>query len=711
MRKNVDPGSTKKDTKNPPPIIFETFSRGTIQDPPADEISDALADSLNVTTFPRYYEGRTGCKLYTRARPPVISGRTGYSAHKNGTHIISDSGSIFSQDDVGNFFCWGSVYELITEYVSAQEVVGDNSTYRDTVEGNLTGSPNVFDFHKSLRQWMFLFGRQICTAEPTIPTINEILVISRDRPFSSRSDYSEYQDKAIIFNGGGMFKVHAGDTYPIAYRVNIDPPNIRPDSVAYDEDLFHRYRWRYMYSAARLETEGIFVDRQTPSVIDQETGTCTRDSESVDYAEIWREYEIGTEYPQLVSTLWVPRVKNTNPQEYQWHLTHFPIWRTPNLEGLDPFDVERSQYNDPSRFIWLKDLRICGAFYGYLTGNHYYAYRGEFETADRYCVLELDNGERFEITQIVTSHHVILSGGAIDLGYYGSTEGWYAAMIGNGRVIRGTVEDGILTRTHGTTFTAADERKTLHNSYGYRYYVTEYLNANQVRLHRTGDQPIQGFTMDPTHRKFYDTIEDQVLHDRRDFYSCYCRYREAMPNCNVGAVIPGFVISAFREKKPVYYSHLQNNLNQLIGQYVPTQVSDEVQDAITFFWRFQDVLSIICAKSTWGFTIGLSEFTTLPGSNEAIAMLPGIKQIVKNVGSLDAGSAKEIPGDMVALITNEEGGEALSYFNGNTYSRENYLLDPSFGGKIIKIFQKTKKLSMAIFDGLLGYVIWRRRGS
>ena len=31
MRKNVDPGSTKKDTKNPPPIIFETFSRGTIR--------------------------------------------------------------------------------------------------------------------------------------------------------------------------------------------------------------------------------------------------------------------------------------------------------------------------------------------------------------------------------------------------------------------------------------------------------------------------------------------------------------------------------------------------------------------------------------------------------------------------------------------------------------------------------------------------------
>jgi len=708
MRSNVVPSSNKKDTKNPPPIIFETFSRGTIQDPPADEIVDALADSLNLTIFPRYFEGRTGCRLYTRTKPLPITGRTGYSAHKNGTHIISDSGNIFSQDDVGNFFCWGSIYELITQYVSAQEVIGDNSIYRDTINGNLTGSPNVFDFHRSLRQWIFLFGRQICTATPTIPSINEILVISRDLPFSSKSDYSEYRDKAILFNGGGMFKIHVGDTYPIAYRVNIDPPYIRPNSVPYDEALFHRYRWRYLYSAARLETEGDFIDRQYPSVIDQETGTCSPDADNIDFAEIWRQYEIGEEYPQLVSTLWVPRVRNTNPQEYEWHLTHFPIWRTANLEALDPFDVERSQYNDPSRYIWLKDLRICAAFYGYLTGNNFYAYRGLFEAADRYCVLELDNGERFEITQVVSAYHVVLSGGVEDLPYYGTTEGWYAAMIGNGRVIRGTVENGVLTRTHGTTFASADARKTIHNSYGYRFYVTEYLNVNQVRVHRTDDQPLQGFTMDPTHRKFYDTIEDDVLQARKDFYSCYCRYREAMPNCNLGAVIPGFVLAAFRGKKPIYYSHLQNNFDQLIGQHVPSQISDEIQDAITFFWRFQDVFSIVCAKSTWGFTIGLSEFTTLPGSNEAIALLPGIKQVVKNVGSLDYGSVAEIPGDMIELITNEEGGEALRYFNGTTYSEENFLLDTSFGGRIIKLFQKTKKLSMAIFDGILGYILWRR---
>jgi len=704
MRKNVDPGSTKKDTKNTQPFVFDTFSRGTIQDPPASEITDALADSKNLTIYPRFYEGRTGCRLYTRTKFPVIEGRTGYSAHKVGSHIVSDSGAIFSQQDVGNYFCFGDNYELITEYIGTGEVVGENTTYRDGVACFLIGSPNIFDFHRSIQQWIMLLGRDIYTADIPISAWNKILVISRDLPYSSKSDYSEYKDKYVFFNGGGMFKVDPGATYPIAYRVNIDPPNIRILSVPYDDTLFHKCRYRYLYSAQRLETEGLFVDRQTPSVIDQETGTNIVDADNIDFSEVWTEYGISETWPFAVRTLWVPIVKNTNPQEYQWHFTHFPVWRTPNLESIDPFDTEKSRYNDPARFIWVKDLRICGAFYGHLLGLHFYATRGEFEAADRYSILELDDGQRFEIIQVVSSTHVRLSGGV----YYGTDDAWYAAATGNGRVIRGTVTGGILTRTHGTTFTAADERKTIHNSFGYRFYVTDYIDANRVRLHIDNDQPLQGFTMDPTHRNFYDTTEDEILYARKDFYSCYSRYREALPSCNVGSVIPGFIVESFRGKKDVYYAHLQNNLDFLIGQYVKIQKSEEVQDAISFYWKFQDMLAIICASSTWGVAIGLSEFTTLPGSNEAVALLPGIKQVVKNIGSIDAGSAREIDGDLIELITNEQGGEALRQFNGTSYTAENFLLDESLGGRIIKALQKTKKLSMSIYDGLLGYILWRK---
>ncbi len=703
MRSNVEPSSNDRDRKNGQPFVFNSFSRGTVKDPPAGKINDCLADSLNLNIFPGYYEGRTGCRLYTSTKPPAIEGTTGISAHKVGTHIISDSGNIFTQLHVGAFFCFGDRYELITEYVSATEVVGSNSIYRETFNGHMIGSPNIFDYHTSLRQWYLLIGREFYTADIPISSWKKILTISRDQPFSSNSGYSEYKNKLVAFNGNGMYKVDLGATYPIAYRVNIDPPNIRIISVPYDVDLFHKHRYRYLYSAMRIANDGGIVNRQSPSVIDLETGTNVADAEDIDYSEIWTEYEIDKTWPKLIQTLWVPIVKNTNPQEYQWHLSHFPIYRTPDLEAIDPMDPDKSKYNDPSRLIWVKDLRICAAFYGYIQNDRLYLERGEFETADTGSVIETDGGERFELETIVSPTEAI-----IDEGYYGLSVPLCAMAIGNGRVIRGSVTGDIFTRTAGSKLTASDDRKTMYNSEGYRFYITEYLDANRVRLHISGDQLIQGFTMDPTHREFYDTTRDEVLHARKDFYSCATRYREALPSGNIGTIFPEFLVTMFRGQKEVYYSHLQDKMDYLIGQHVKIQVSDKIQGSIMQVYRFQDVVSFFCSSSTWGVQVGLSEFATLPGSNEAIAMLPGIKQTVESVGCVDYGSIKAIDGGMVALITNEQGGEAGRYFNGYSYNEENWLVDTSFGGRIVKAFQKTKKLSQAIYDGIMGYILWRR---
>ena len=702
MRSNVDPSTGKADRKNNQPFVFNSFSRGTVKDPPAGRVSDCLADSLNLNIYPTYYEGRTGCILYTSTKFPALAGYTRLMAHKVGNRIISDQGAIFTRQHVGCYFCFGDRYELITEYRNTEEVIGSNTTYREAFNGHIIGSPNIFDFHTSLKQWYLLIGREFYTADIPISSWEKVLTVSRDQPFSTNSGYSEYKNKLIVFNGGGIFKVDLGATYPIAYRVNIDPPNTRISSVVYDA-VWHHHRYRYFYSAMRIENDGGIVDRQTPSYIGMETGTNQVDEENVDYAEVWTTNDIDEDNPYLCETLWVPIVKNTNPQEYQWHFSHFPIYRTPDLEAIDPLDPDKSKYNDPSRAIWVKDLRICAAFYGYVLNDHVYLLRGEFEVADTGSVIETDDGQRFEIEEVLSSVEAVIDGG-----YYGFSLGPCAMALGNGRVIRASVEGDELIRTHGSQFTAADVRKTLWNSEGYRLYITEYLTPNRVRVHIDGDQPVQGYTIDPTHRQFYDTTRDELLHARKDFYSCAVRYRSALPNCNIGGIMPGFVLCMSRGMKEVYYSHLQDNMDYLIGQHVKTQVSEAIHDAIMAVWRFQDVFSFFCANSIWGVSVGLSEFTTLPGSNEAIAMLPGIKQTVKGVGCLDWGSIKEIEGDLVELMTNEQGQEALRYFNGYSFSAENHLVDGTLGGRIEKVLRKTKKMSQAVYDGLMGYILWRK---
>lgn len=703
MRPNVTPSTGKRDTKNNSPFVFEQFARGIIQDAPASEISNALANGSNVTVFPGYWEGRLGCKKYTSEKFPFITGRTGYSAHKSGDNIISDSGDIFTPADVGNFFCWGSVYEFIVEFIDVRTVKVEKKDYQAGISCSIQGGINVFDWHKTLQQFILQLGTDCYSADPEISGWTKALTISRDILFNTISDYSEFQHHYYFFNGNGLFKVDSDATFPIAYKVNLAPPNIRIESIPSFVGALCRYR--YLYSAARLESEEIIVDRQTPSVISCETGTCTPDQDNIDYAEVFKGDEITPLSPQLVKELWVPIVKNTNPQEYQWHLTHFPIYRSFDLEAKDVSDVNKEKYNDPQRFIWAKDLRICGAFYVTKDGEFIDAIYGEFEVADTHSILELDNGERIEILEWISKTRVRV---ANDYYYGNDHDGPYAAAIGNGRVFRGSMAGDILTRTHGAAFTAADVRKTMTNSFGYRLYITEFISANQVRVHRDWDMPVQGFTCDPTHRKFYDTITDEILRARKDFYSCYGRYRQELPNCNVGIIVPGFVIAAFRGQKTIFYSGLVPERDYMVGQYIPIQIIEDVQDAIQKFWLFADIIATWCASSTYGIVQGLSEFKTLPESAEAIAILPGLKLVDKHIGCLDVGSIKEVESGVVQLVTNEPGGEAGRKFNGSSYSTENFLVDDEFGGRIVRTLERTKKMSAAIYDGLMGYIFWRK---
>jgi len=702
MRPNVTPGSNKRSTKNNQPFVFETFSKGTLQDPPASEINDCLANSSNLAIFPKYIEGRTGCRLFTKTRFPAIEGRMGYSAHKIGNRIISDSGDIFTQNDIGNFFCWGDTYEFIIDYVNATEVLTEKTTPQSGVNCSIMGGLNCFDWHKMLKCWILQLGTELYRADYNIPVWNKLLTISRDMLFNTVSDWSEYYKLAFLFNGNGLFKAELSASYPVIYKVNINPPDTRITSRGYFSGAVCRYR--YLYSAARLEAEGGIVDRQTPSVISSETGTNSPDIENKDYGEIYKKEVISPARPQTVRTLWVPKILNTIPQEYEWHLSHFPIWRTFDLEAKDIGDVDKVKYNDPQRYIWVKDLRICAAFYVMFMGTIVEALRGEFEVEDTHSILELDNGERYDIVEYIDSTHVRVAND-----YYGpDNHGPYAAAIGNGRVIRGSVTGDVLTMTHGSPFYATDLRRTIWNSDGFRMYITEFIDTYHVRVHIDNDLPVQGFTLDPTHRNFYDTITDDILRDRKDFYTCYGRYRQAMPNCSIGKIIPSFVVMGHRTQKRIFYSNLINSISQLIGQYIKIQECNEIQDSITFFWLFQDIFAIVCASQTWGFQVGLSEFIVLPESNESIGMLPGMKLIDKHIGSLDPGSVQEVENGVIQLITNEPGGEAMRQFNGNKYSEVNLLEDATYGGRIKRTLEKTIKLSNSIYNGVLGYILWRK---
>jgi len=88
--------------------------------------------------------------------------------------------------------------------------------------------------------------------------------------------------------------------------------------------------------------------------------------------------------------------------------------------------------------------------------------------------------------------------------------------------------------------------------------------------------------------------------------------------------------------------------------------------------------------------------------------LSAIKIIDKHRGCLDIDSIAEVENGTIALITNEPGGESLRLFNGMSYSEQDYLVDNNMGGRITKEMQHTIKKSISVYDGQLGYVLWRK---
>lgn len=697
MRKNLIPGEEKRITQ----VVFDSFSRGTIQDPPASEIKNAISDSENITAFDNYYEGRTGCVPYGIPVPP-ISGRTGYSAYKSGRNIVSLSGEVFSHQDVGNYFSWGNYYELITDFVDEETVIGSDEVYRSGDNCAMIGMPNFILFHKILRYWVMMTGGNIIYSDVEMSEWKTVFCISGESPCGMKSDFFPYNDDIIVFNSRGMFRAKINTAFPVVYKININPPGIKLEGIEDFNEAKHSYN--YLYSCTRIDADGNFVDIQSGVVVDIETGTNLPDETDVDYAVVHSENEISLAHPHLLSTLWIPKVELFG-DDYIRHITHFTIWRTEDLESKDIDDVNKELYNDPNRFVRAKDLRICAAFYGTISSGMITLLAGEFEEADRYSVLELIDGRRTEITEILDSKHAFL-----DTDYsYDDFDYTGAAVLGYGRIFEGTIINGVFTRTAGDNVYAEDAGKTLWSSDGIRLYIISVIDENTARVHQNISQTLQGYTMDATHRVFCDTVEDTMIHARKDFYTCYSRYRRPLPDCNIGTVITNYVVCAARGRSKIYYSHFEYAKSQLIGQYIPNlQTTESIKDDIQLFCIFGSVLSVVCSNSTWGTTIGISELATLPSSTEAIAIMPGFKVVDDNRGCIDIDSATETENGAVALVTNEPGGESLRLLNCAGYSSDDYLVDNEYGGRITKKMSKTMKKSMAIYDWLLGLVLWRK---
>jgi hypothetical protein len=707
-RKNYMPGSNRTDRRLPM-FSQDSFASGLIKDFPASEIPDnAIARGSNVVVYPNEIQGRLGSQLYTSNELPPLRGRTGYGATKDGYIITADT-NMFTEDDIGNYWVWPgteTTHEEIIRYIDGLHVeVATSDTRAFTAGCYMRGKVNFWHFHSVLRKWLLLLGTELWVVDITMATWTRIQTISKLFLFNAVTKVEEFDDYSwIVFNSNGHYHVSSYWEKYFAWQRNIAIPNIQIPIVEANAKTYYGYN--YLYSAARLSEMGNFIDRLSPSRIELETGTNKWDENGGDFSEINTTLPISSGDSMVIGPLYVPQVKNTFPVEYERHLTHFPVYRTLDIKNVYQSGQNIAALNDPQRFIWVKDLRICGAFFARKFNGHVLALYGQFEPADVGSTLEWENGDRDTILSYIKEDEVTIAKNA----YYGEETDYMACAIGNGRVFRASQTGTTVTRTHGDVFSADDVGTTLVSSTGYYSVIEEFVDANTVTVHDDQDKVAQGFTCQPTHRYFCDTTSDEILKNRIGVIECRCRFMEPMPNVNDGIIVPGFMITARRGEKELYYCAWEVFYEYLASfYYAAYQYSTDIKNPIQRLLKHPGRFSALCQDyRTWFGPTNATQTTILQEINAVIPRLSGIDILEGGVGCFDYGSIQEIDRGLYVLLTKEQSGVGLRTFNGFSFS-DNQLEIPKLGHTtVMRDLEKWQKATASIYDAIAGYIVWGR---
>lgn len=838
-RKLVRPSSNRQDRRSEP--RRQTVFNDVYEDEPANILPDgALAKAVNAWCDGSRTRPRNGSMLWTSTPFPEIAGRTGYTGTKEG-YYVNTSVDVFEKTDVSNLIGWeNGYYDEIVEWINPQRVrVRDNDPNGGTFF--LRGKINLWEWHRKKELWVLQLGEDLWTANREMTQYTQVLIISRDKPSNSFSEYKEFDDNCFVENSGGLFKIILTDSPPTAYRTNTDIPNERIESNESEGEKNHKYR--YFYSAARLDQSSLFRSRNTPVKILTESGInkyfYEDESENVgDWAIINTEEPIGEGVetygvlysgPTLVvdATLWAsvndatvkfninnlgyanivfdftavttmddvasviqsgikryfpsatcefvgdrgrPRLKITsgvvhggnveyclrgeggtvfaadnlgllessgavklNPRsnapnivrglkvppvgklgEYQWHWTHFPVYRTADYgpDGRRLKTNGKQTVNSPDYVSWVKDLRIAGAFIARRVGGIVELREGEeggqFEKADEGTVIEFEDGTREELLSggYIDSKHCRYSGAGQ---YYYNNSGWMAAMIGNGRVKRVSKVGTIITRypgSRGTSFTSNDIRKPILFPNGTYSYIKRVINADSLEVWDDRNWDEVGITLDPTHRNFTDIVDDDQLYGYSAAWTAKNRFFVPIKVGDMISKQPGFLLTAPRYGKEVNYCQLELSYRQFVGYHDQNYQKMIIEDQIMALEDFPNRFSILCEGTIYtGVTNNAIEIT-IEGTLQKIFQLADVEKVA-DFGISDAGSIQRIGEGLIRMITNID---EIRDFDGINYG-DDLAVDKMLNlKKIQRVIQNAYPQYSSIYSRINGYIWWWKRG-
>ena len=406
------------------------------------------------------------------------------------------------------------------------------------------------------------------------------------------------KSRAVVYNNmvyigvqGMIFRAdmsNAPPTVPVYFRINTIVPNSIP-YMTYSSPVYPTQppspdcMSNYTYTMTRLSgtgdrnrnTAGVSIEAETPSL--QWNGTA-------DYVQALQMVASGT-YSQI-RNFSVPMDPATGSRETRF--THFSMYRTFRYPA--PGILNSTLVSDPNLFVWVADIPIIRVLAATMavsgspgTGTATItATTGIFYNSDIGRFLQFSNGQVALITSITAPTTAVVgvgsiwTGGAIVSATI-ATFGTYISSVNTARTcsMSGTTT---LTKTSGTSWSAADVGKRMFCSDGDELIVTAYLSPTTVSVHKAATKTgviVYGDFLSGN-EFFTDTLQDNSTTGGDDLaahggWVLQNRRFMPIPGGDILLIAAGKFFAAMSGTDMLNYLTIKDEYEYLFGYFYPKQ--------------------------------------------------------------------------------------------------------------------------------------------
>jgi len=379
--------------------------------------------------------------------------------------------------------------------------------------------------------------------------------------------------------------------------------------------------------------------------------------------------------------------------QYGW--THYSLYSTLTL------GAEFAATN-PEDYVWQRDIPVAKTFIVSSSGGTIDILSGdyEFEIIDVSSQIRFEDGSVFEILEFLSSTSL-----SVGVSPFASQ----AATIGADRCMTASKILSLIKRESGSLFVASDVGKTAYWSDGtYSHIISVSSNGEFATASDLDSKSSSGLALDPSGRNYRDDVPDQILLDRAKAFPLIQRLWLALPNGNLGQIVPGFFVISSEDETKFFYSQLSDSFEYLVGHHNPEFQFNSVKDAIKSLREFPSQLIIYCANSVWRTQINVVEFVEELRAGITVAIMSGLGTVDEFIGIMDKGGIKRIGDGIEVIITSEPG---LRLFDGRQFS-DDLTVDSEGRGHIkcdLQEFRST--FSMAYEPNIFGIIFWGAKKS